>query len=260
MRGVLSITRADLDKPARSPIELLPSETIVKLPKIIGLHGTNGATAEKIFSSGAFDTDGLNEAAAKLHGIADRFYFYVASGRGFEFARDWDRRVSAGEIRRSVLGAANAVYWYSRFSLKGWLEHAGKEPEPSLAHSGLGVVLFEFSPSAFRKLHDDETIELKGDPVRGPFPKYLESGDFGSTRVRRLGAVVTDPELSEMLRLIGPERMLEGLDEYMEYKKRQAEKPEFEREIVRDRMFEMLERLGKAFGEKISDILAGRAP
>jgi hypothetical protein len=256
MPKTVEISREGISAPPRKAHEILPPDAILRIPKVVALHGTTAASALALCGSAALDRRGLEEAAQSLGGFPDRLHFYVSSGCGFDFAKGWDRRVRISEVRKSIIGATQAVYWYSRFSLKGWLEKG--EGEIGGRPRGLGVAVFELAPEACGRLKDDTTIELKGDPVRGPFPRYLEASDFGTQGVTPIGAVVTDAELSSSVGRLEHYQLIEGMDDYEKRLLAEAAKPQWEQEIVRDRGYEMLRGIGAALTEGIARMLAGR--
>ncbi len=258
MPAIAMIEKEDIRRMPRKPAELLPPDSIARLPAIFGLHGTTAISAGRLVGSDGFGAGMLSEIAGKIGGIPDAFYFYVASGRGFDFRKGWEWRVKVSEIRESILGATKAVNWYSRFSLKGWLEHdLHKLGLPAARAHGLGVVIFALTQEAYGKMRDDETIELKGDPVRGPFPKYIEAADLDVIRIERMGAVMTGPELSAELSRLEPDE-LDILDSYIVQREEELKKPEWERTLCRDPRMERFALLRDAFAEKIADILTGR--
>ncbi len=260
MTVVVMIGKEDVRRTPKAYAELLPPDRISRVPRIFGLHGTTASAAAELAGSDGFSVGALNDAAGRIGGIPDAFYFYVGSGRGFDFRKGWDTRVKVSEIRESIIGATKAVNWYSRFSLKGWLEHdLFKMGMPQARAHGLGVVIFALTQESYGKMKDDETIELKGDPVRGPFPKYLEADELASARIARIGAVITDPEISALLSRIEPD-YLDMVDDYIVRKESEKGKPEWARGLDRDPRMEWFIRLRSAFTERITDVLTGRIP
>ncbi len=258
MAAIVRIAPEDIKPTPKRPAELLPPDSIIRTPAIFGLHGTTAISAARLAEGDGFDAGMLGEIAGKIGGIPDSFYFYVSSGRGFDFRRGWQGRVKVSEVRESIIGATKAVNWYSRFSLKGWLEYdLFKLGLPAARVHGLGVVVFALTQEAYGKMKDDDTIELKGDPVRGPFPRYLEAGELATIRIARMGAVMTGPELSAELSRLEPDE-LDFLESYMSRRDKEREMPEWERTLGRDPKMERFARLRDVFTEKIADILTGR--